>query len=313
MSEKKSVRQISDEQLHRNLMCLKSKESHIIACIVSHLEEVFRRRLFARHKCSSIYDYCIRVLGYSNGEAHRKISACKLATQCSEVKSSIAKGELSLSNAASVQVFLNQNKLGSEKAKNSRGEIGPRTKPLNPVHIINRVKNKSTRECEVELEKIAKENHISIPERRPRRRNFGEKIFLRVYLEREKVDLLKTRLNIKCDQELIEELIAEKLNVTAPKNDVLSRSRNLPSQRSRNLPSQRSRSISPSRKSIVFKRAQNKCENCGSKHYLQIDHRLSVAKGGSNNEENLRVLCRPCNQRAAIEQLGMAKMDRYIN
>ncbi len=103
-----NVRNLSDQQIHLNLLSLKSKESQIVASIISHLEEIYRRRLFAHHKCSSIYDYCIRILGYSNGEAHKKISACKLASHCKGVKESIANGSLSLSNAASVQVFLNQ-------------------------------------------------------------------------------------------------------------------------------------------------------------------------------------------------------------
>ena len=71
------VHKLNDNQLHQSLLTLKSKESQIVARIISHLEEVYRRRLFARYKCSSLYDYCIRVLGYSNGEAHRKISAIK--------------------------------------------------------------------------------------------------------------------------------------------------------------------------------------------------------------------------------------------
>ena len=69
------IENLSDHQLHQNLLALKSKESRIVASIISHLEEVYRRRLFAHYKCTSIYDYCIRNLGYSNGDAHKKISA----------------------------------------------------------------------------------------------------------------------------------------------------------------------------------------------------------------------------------------------
>ena len=116
----KNIKNLNDKQLHQNLLSLKSEESHVVASIICHLEEVYRRRLFSAYQCSSLYDYCIRILGYSNGEAHRKVSACKLASHCSSVKESIARGELSLSNAASVQVFLNQSKKYFNKTPQSQ-------------------------------------------------------------------------------------------------------------------------------------------------------------------------------------------------
>lgn len=63
----------------------------------------------------------------------------------------------------------------------------------------------------------------------------------------------------------------------------------------------------------VWQRAQSKCENCGSTYALQIDHVIARAKGGSNKLENLRLLCRSCNQRAAIETFGGKAMRRYLH
>lgn len=313
-----NIRSLSDKQLHLNLLTLKSKESHIVAKIISHLEEVYRRRLFAHHKCSSIYDYCIRILGYSNGEAHRKVSTCKLASHYKGVKESIASGELSLSNAASVQVFLNQSKklqnktqLGDSATRSSDAFLNTSSsssvanRELNPRSIIERVKNKSTRECEIELEKIASENHLKRPEKKPSKRNYGDKTLLKVYLDCDKLRLLKSRLNINCEQELFESLMEEKLKATEPQTEIKPRVRK--------QPSKKPRSISPSKRATVFKRAQRKCENCNSKYHLQIDHKITVAQGGSNAVENLRVLCRSCNQRAAIDQLGLTTMSPFIN
>jgi len=63
----------------------------------------------------------------------------------------------------------------------------------------------------------------------------------------------------------------------------------------------------------IFKRAQNQCENCGSQYALEIDHILPRAMGGDSSQRNLRVLCRSCNQRAAILKLGLKKMQDHIN
>ena len=57
----------------------------------------------------------------------------------------------------------------------------------------------------------------------------------------------------------------------------------------------------------VYAKANHKCQNCGSKHALEIDHRQPRALGGSHDPLNLRVLCRNCNQRAGMKAgLSMA-------
>jgi 5-methylcytosine-specific restriction endonuclease McrA len=59
-------------------------------------------------------------------------------------------------------------------------------------------------------------------------------------------------------------------------------------------------------------RDQAKCVNCGSRKNLEPDHVQDFARGGSNEIENLRLLCRSCNQRHAIESYGLKKMSSYL-
>jgi 5-methylcytosine-specific restriction endonuclease McrA len=37
------------------------------------------------------------------------------------------------------------------------------------------------------------------------------------------------------------------------------------------------------------------CMRCGSKEQLHFDHVIPVAKGGSNDLQNIQILCAPCN------------------
>jgi hypothetical protein len=59
-------------------------------------------------------------------------------------------------------------------------------------------------------------------------------------------------------------------------------------------------------------RRDKACTNCGSTYALEIDHKLPRALGGDDSLENLRLLCRSCNQRAAIEVYGARKMESYL-
>jgi hypothetical protein len=55
--------------------------------------------------------------------------------------------------------------------------------------------------------------------------------------------------------------------------------------------------ISDDVKTLVWKRDSGRCQSCGSTIELQFDHIIPVALGGSNEAENLQILCGPCNRR----------------
>lgn len=63
----------------------------------------------------------------------------------------------------------------------------------------------------------------------------------------------------------------------------------------------------------VWRQADSQCEFCQSTYALEIDHRIPRAKNGSEELGNLRLLCRNCNQRSAIDEFGLQKMNPYIN
>ncbi|MDM8008717.1 MAG: HNH endonuclease signature motif containing protein [Phycisphaerae bacterium] len=45
----------------------------------------------------------------------------------------------------------------------------------------------------------------------------------------------------------------------------------------------------------VWQKYNGACANCGDTQYLEFDHIIPVAKGGSNSEANVQLLCRRCN------------------
>lgn len=58
-----------------------------------------------------------------------------------------------------------------------------------------------------------------------------------------------------------------------------------------------SRHVSPALRAKIMARDGQQCRECGATEDLEIDHLTPVSRGGESIEENLQVLCRPCNRR----------------
>lgn len=54
----------------------------------------------------------------------------------------------------------------------------------------------------------------------------------------------------------------------------------------------------------LWRESEGKCALCGSTHALERDHIRPFALGGETSKDNLRLLCRNCNQRQGIKTFG---------
>ena len=50
----------------------------------------------------------------------------------------------------------------------------------------------------------------------------------------------------------------------------------------------------------VLIRDRYRCVKCSSQKDLQFDHNVAVANGGSNEEDNVQLLCKRCNLRKGV-------------
>jgi 5-methylcytosine-specific restriction endonuclease McrA len=53
-------------------------------------------------------------------------------------------------------------------------------------------------------------------------------------------------------------------------------------------------------------------KQCEAKFYLQTEHIVPFAKGGTSQLQNLQLLCPAHNRLRAIEQYGINKMQNYL-
>ena len=105
---------LSDRALLRQTSTLVNHERHLQGAIIDHLAEIEARRLFLRRGCSSLFDYLVRELGYSDAAAGRRIGAVRLCADQPGARERLRDGSLTLSAAAELQwAFDRQRRRGS--------------------------------------------------------------------------------------------------------------------------------------------------------------------------------------------------------
>src|SRR3954467_10904399 len=100
----KNLKNLSSQELVGHTQGLVREERRITIELIAHLREIERRMLFAELGYGSLYDFTVRHLGLSEGSAQRRIAAMRLTRDLPQVADSLASGEISLSNAAKLQV-----------------------------------------------------------------------------------------------------------------------------------------------------------------------------------------------------------------
>ena len=87
---------LSAEELLARLLGHVGKGHVWCAEVIAYLVEVDERRLDRVHACSSLWDFCTRKLGMSEGEAHRRIAAARTVRRFPQALGYIERGEIHL-------------------------------------------------------------------------------------------------------------------------------------------------------------------------------------------------------------------------
>ena len=82
---------------------LVDRERHLHVEIIDHLREIEDRDLHLARGFSTLFDYAVNELGYSNGAAWRRTMAMRLCRRMPDVRERLRNGSLTLSTAAQLQ------------------------------------------------------------------------------------------------------------------------------------------------------------------------------------------------------------------
>jgi hypothetical protein len=277
---------MSDRDVLSRTEALAERERQALSELLVFLEEVDRRKLYCERKCGSIFQYCVKVLKYSEASAQRRIDAMKLNRELPEIKSKIESGELNLSVVSQAQKFFrNEAKISNQIGMESKKEI------------LGRLSGKSRRESERELLSLSAQPEIHIPDHtRAVSQTHTQVQFVAndeqmALFEKARGLLAHSNPNMSW-AELFQKVTEIALQKVDPQRSVSP---------PRKLQDPRKRLVNVGLKREIWKRDHGKCLKCGSQHALELDHMIPWALGGETSEENLRLLCRSCNQRRAIK------------
>ena len=140
-----NLNKLTDLSLHQQLQAFVRQERTLVTKVLEHLQEVERRRLYSDFKRTSLFDYSVKELGYSEDQAHRRIQAMRLMKTLPEVKEKLNSGALSLTNAAKAQgLFRRASQSSAVKHMDNERKLA----------VLKTIENKSTRDAERELLKF---------------------------------------------------------------------------------------------------------------------------------------------------------------
>ena len=312
-----NLKNISDSELLSATRRLVQEERRLTLEILHHLREIDRRRLYAELKFSSLFDYCVKELGYAGGSAQRRIDSMRLLRELPEIEERIEAGTLNLSLISQACKFFRHEEVRSPEAKRE---------------VIEAITDKSCREAERELVSRAKEPAKLIPEKV--RQISASHSELKLVVDQELLDQLeelKGLLGHQIPGASLTDLIRYSASLALKKHRVKPPKHPLPTPavESPTKPESAPLAKSPERhprkptaemRRQVWHRDGGRCtysnpqtgQRCGSTYALEPDHRVPYAQGGPTTVENLRLRCRAHNQYAAIQSFGHAKMAEFI-
>lgn len=276
-----NLRHLTDKALLADLKLLVVKERELSTKVLHHLKEIDRRKLYSDLGYSSLFDYCLRELGYSESAASRRIRAARSLTELPEIVKKIETGKLNLSNLNQALVFFKQQDIEDKKEK---------------LEILEKLENLSKSDCSKELMKISGGNLP--PPSNSIKRVSNDYIRFNISLKEETAERFKELQALFGHQKSMSTFFD--FMISAARTELEKKKFHLHKKSKKSQPPVVVNRVIPAAvKKEVYLRDQ-KCVKCGTTHRLQYDHQLPFALGGDSSVMNVRLLCFNCNQRARI-------------
>ncbi|MEI8346834.1 MAG: HNH endonuclease [Pseudomonadota bacterium] len=280
---------INDQELIDNTALVVKKEKALTMQVLAHLQEMNRRKLFAVLGYGSLFEYCVKSLKYSESETHHRIQVMKLIYGSETAKKAMEEGKLNLTAASMIQKHI------KDEEKDIQRKLTPQEKEQRILPVLGLGK----RELLPLLDQMR-----TLPPKRTYKIELSEDIY-------KKFEAFRKKKGFHTDSEIIN-LALEKLLADEPEKPLRQTTR---------VAKVDTRYIAAQVKRDIQTRAGCQCEyispltgiRCQEKRHLEFDHIQPFSLSGTSAVQNIRLLCKGHNQRAAIEIFGLPAMQKYLN
>lgn len=276
---------MKNAEIHLNLQKLTRSERKLTHLILLHIQQIEARRIHLELGHSSMFEYLTRTLGYSESCAYRRLQSARLLKQLPEIQHAIENGSLKLTQLSQVQTAIRTRQKNLQRATGqSRISLQEEARV-----VVEKLQNKTQKQTELIL---AQEFDLPLQTQEFENLQKDESLRLELTFTKEETAELQKLKNLLSHQ--IPGLKWKDLFLTLAQKEL------------QKLGLNRSPTEAPARKNLrpfLIQSANHQCEyihpktqkRCECRSFLQVDHRVPRVFGGSNDKENLRVLCQTHN------------------
>ena len=316
---RRDLKKLTDDELTKSLTAAAAHERRATIDVIEHIREFMIRRLYLEQGCTSLFAYLTTHLHFSEATAQNRIDAARMLDQTPEIAEKISSGAITLTQISVVAQALRQKrrdqkaegvKLTSEGAQSQIESLLSTEATTSPMSLFAAIEGLDSKNSAVLVAKALDIKPMTHEKVRPQQ---DESVRLEITLSNEEWSVLRQArdlLSHRNPNASMSDVIAEVTRyfvrredprLTKPKrrtmeNNLSTRATTLTSDP--RLKQFKRVAIPAATRRLIFARDQ-KCqwihnasgEKCGSTFLLQIDHRVSVCAGGSNEPENLQLLC----------------------
>ena len=280
---------LSNDELELSLGNHVARERHSLDQIYEHINEIYRREIHLTQSYGSMKNYLVKKWNYSERDAYRKIDGARLLKDVPELSQQIQTGKI---NADCIGEL-------SRAVKEKERATGEKVSPTQKTELVALISGKSVNESqqvlaqvldikvkEFDSKRVQKDNSVRLegsicPEVYEQFKRCQEHAAHKIQ-QNNMPHSLESMLKIFTDLYMEEHGLNETANTAITKTN---------------------KTITPKTRSLILLR--DKCcqhkdlitgRLCGSKHFLQVDHKTAIWAGGDNSPSNLQALCANHNQ-----------------